>query len=628
MGALTLNSCVDDTENIGVTNVRQAKAAQIKAVADYNKSLAEKEMINANTIKAAKEAIAEYNNALAKAEEARAAVRQAEAEGKAAEAEQAKIDLQKAEMDLENYAKVVELAAAKLDQQLLNWQMNIVQAKKDLADAIKKAQPDEATELQKLLDKYTEVSGKLSAAQVSLERTKLNLEQAKAGLISTKEGYENLITGYQNDIKTLQEQITGKEDQLAVYEGYTDVTEAKKALDELSTQLTPLWDAYQNMLTAREVQNNKLDDAYTTMSNSAYVQDVRDLLGESPSTYWNITYTRNIDRETPDPWSISAYKDNWNAQTGVYEPIIITLFNGINADSKKGSIEYSYEEGQWVYTQSYDIYSNYYTPVKDGFTKLETAVKADIAAKEGKALTDAQTAQTTAKSAQTAAAAAKTAADAVLKAAKDAVTAAGNNATDVQKQAVKDAEADVEKKAGDLKDANDKLKEADDDVKDAQDNLAKANKQLADVKALYDTAIGGVSTNEANMKAYNEQSKKLAEAFIAAYKASNAYSEADNQYNAYNGIINRSGSQDILANINSLKADIEDLKEEITKKEAHIKDAQAELAKGDDPDKLKLIQEYESKITELENSITVLQKAYDIAKAALDAAMAEDAPAE
>ena len=48
LGALTLNSCVDDTESPSVTAVRQAKAEQIKSLADLNKAQAEAAIITAN----------------------------------------------------------------------------------------------------------------------------------------------------------------------------------------------------------------------------------------------------------------------------------------------------------------------------------------------------------------------------------------------------------------------------------------------------------------------------------------------------------------------------------------------------------------------------------------------------
>lgn len=630
MGALTLNSCVDDTENIGVTNVRQAKAEQIKAVADYNKSLAEAEMINANKIKAAQEAIAEYNNARAKAEEARAAYKQAQADKQAALAEQAKIELQRAEMDLQNYAKKVELAAKDLEYQLLVWQKSIVQAKMDLAKAIKEAQPDEAAELQALLKTYTDASEDLATAQAKLQRNRLTLEQMKAGLVTTKEGYEKLIDQYTKDIQDLNDQISEKEAELAVLDGYTNIAEAKKDLDALAEQLNPLAQTYFDKLTAEELLTNKLQEAYTTMEGSAYKQNVdktlyQNLIGDNWS--WYFTYERNILQNSSDPYSIVIYSGEWKQnEQGDWEPkVIIPLFNGKN--SKTEYIDYTYEEGQKVFTQSYPTYVNYYTPVKDGFTKFETAVKAGIKDNEEKALGDAKTAYTAKETAQKAAAAAKTAADAVLKAAQEAVTAAGENATEAQKQAVVDAKADVANKEAALKTANDQLADAAADQKRAQDALDKVNAKLAEIKALYDAAVADASSNEANMKAYNEVSLKLAEAKVALSKALNEYSNVYSKYSTLSRLIQNNG-QDILNSIETIKGKIERLKSDITKKEAQIKALQAELAKGDDPNTLYLIQELESQIADIEASIPVLQKKYDIAKAALDAAMAEDAPAE
>lgn len=60
LGALTLGACVDDNESASVTNVRNAKAEQLKAAAELDKAKAEAELIRANAEKAYREAEAEY----------------------------------------------------------------------------------------------------------------------------------------------------------------------------------------------------------------------------------------------------------------------------------------------------------------------------------------------------------------------------------------------------------------------------------------------------------------------------------------------------------------------------------------------------------------------------------------
>lgn len=54
LGALTLGACVDDNESQSVTDVRTAKAEQLRAMADLYKAQAEAELIYANAEKPTK----------------------------------------------------------------------------------------------------------------------------------------------------------------------------------------------------------------------------------------------------------------------------------------------------------------------------------------------------------------------------------------------------------------------------------------------------------------------------------------------------------------------------------------------------------------------------------------------
>lgn len=66
LGALTLGSCVDDNESASVTAIREAKAAQLSALANYQQAQADAEVILANAEAKVKEADAAYQAALAK----------------------------------------------------------------------------------------------------------------------------------------------------------------------------------------------------------------------------------------------------------------------------------------------------------------------------------------------------------------------------------------------------------------------------------------------------------------------------------------------------------------------------------------------------------------------------------
>ena len=70
LGALSLGACVDDNESQSVTDLRSAKAEQLRALANLSNAQAEAETIRANAEAALKEAQAAYKQALADQEDA------------------------------------------------------------------------------------------------------------------------------------------------------------------------------------------------------------------------------------------------------------------------------------------------------------------------------------------------------------------------------------------------------------------------------------------------------------------------------------------------------------------------------------------------------------------------------
>lgn len=613
LGGLALNSCVDDTESASVQEVRQAYAEKLQSLADLKKAQGEAEVIIANAEKAAQEAIDNYNRAQAKVQEAEAAYQQALAEQNQALAEQEKINLQKAQMDLANYAKEVEKRAAELEYQLIKQQQAIVEAKKDLEDKIKECEPDKAKELQDLLTAYTKASTKLIDKQRTLAQKRIELAQYKAGIVSADKIVEKEIADLKNDISTWVSENEAAQKQIETYEQYTDIIKAQEALTEAKAQKEVLEDIRGNKYAAYQLLNMKQQGASNTLSNSAYVQNVNKLAAANQIEKWSFgwLYFNNV-------YGLYAKK------TGK-DPIAL-----FTTTSKENIIEYSYVEGQKVNEFTYWTYSTFDSPVKDGFAAYEKAVKADIAANQGAKLTAKQSEYTVAETAQKAAASAKASADAVLKAAKDAVEAAGNNVTEAQKQAVKDAEGEVAKKEAALTTANSNLTTADNAVKTAQKALDDVNKQLADNKALYDTAVADVAANEANIKAYNEALQAQSQAYVDYRIANNNYNLKASECTALENILNDpyNPKKDITSEIAALKEQIKTNNGLIATANAQIAEKEAQLAAGETPDQLIDIQEKEAEIAQLETEVNVLQKKVDLAKAALDAAMAEDAPAE
>ena len=613
LGGLALNSCVDDTESASVQEVRQAHAEKLQSLADLKKAEAQAAIITANAEKVAQEAIDNYNRALAKAQEAEAAYQKALADGEAVRAEEAKINAEKARMDLENYAKQVEVSAAELEWRLLEQQKQIVIAKKALEDKIKESEPNKAKELQELLDTYSSYAEALRTKQSTMAQEKIRLAQLKAGLVTAKEVLEAQIATQQNNITDWE--ADNAEDQAAIdtYMKYTSILDAEKAMKAAQEEANVLSSVYSNKYAAYQLQVMKRNDANSTLRNSAYVQNVRKLLSTTSIENWSIGM-----RTVKNVYGMYATK------TGK-DPIMI--FSGNYYETKY--VDYSNAEGLTVNSVSYTVYPTYYDPAKDGFANYEKAVKADIEANQGAVLTAAKTEYTKKENAQKTAATAKETADAALKAAQAVVTTAGDNATEAQKQAVKDAQVVVTTAKADLDTANAELATAKTAVDTAQKALDNVNKQLAANKALYDAAVAGAATNEANMKAYNEASLTTAKARVESNIANYNWSVKNSEYWALYNIVNNSevgGS--VQEKIDDLQANIDQRNNDIKEANETIAEIQAKLDAGDDPSSLIDIQELEAQIATMETEVTVLQKKVDLAKAALDAAMAEDAPAE
>lgn len=112
LGSTTLTSCVDDNESASVTAIRDAKAAQLNALANYHNAQAESEKIKA-------EAEAAINKAEAAIREAQAQMQQAKADS-VSQVMVTNIEAAKvlAEKNLAEQQKKLEIAKAELIAEL------------------------------------------------------------------------------------------------------------------------------------------------------------------------------------------------------------------------------------------------------------------------------------------------------------------------------------------------------------------------------------------------------------------------------------------------------------------------------------------------------------------------------
>lgn len=228
LGSTTLTSCVDDNESASVTAIRDAKAAQLNALANYQQAQADAEKIIS---------------------EAKAAIKNAEAKAKEIQNE---IDSLKLEKKKATIATEIEAAQAKAEAELMKQQAALEAAKAALIRASE--QTDIATQwkINNLMDYanaimyggnyilstdgYNNVSANIDPSQ-SIAGTgglQSQLITKKGELIGAKYNLEDGKITLTDLLNEENQKLAYNQALLAEYEKYNNSTkeDAKKALDE------------------------------------------------------------------------------------------------------------------------------------------------------------------------------------------------------------------------------------------------------------------------------------------------------------------------------------------------------------------------------------------------------------
>ncbi len=490
LGALTLNSCVDDTESPSVTAVRQAKAEQIKSLADLNKAQAEAAIITANATAEAQKAQAELAKAQAEYAKAQAAYQMAQAEYQNAQTEtekaraqqamaQAEEAMARAQYEKQRYANLLQELAGQLEINLLNQKADMLAAKKAYQQAIQDNDDATRIRLSELFRVYREAQEEVFKANQTLAGYEIDLARLKAGLDTSAEVYANLIQDENDNITGWQEDILEAQTYIDTWKNFS-VADAKKDLpavwQEVLTLDTKQKDAAKVVLDATNANNA----AWKTLTGSAYMAAVNDLKPYNGNINYisgNIQIKWVSEQENGAPKDARGYycafiqeieyiyiPNEWgygNWEEKVLSETYIPLFTNASYTNE----ELTYElvgTSDWNSgivsegSESYYEYSSYYDLVPGSVEKVIAAVAATQEsdkkwlADATKALEDAQKAQEDAqkaydnsvkleKAAQDADAAVETANKAV-EAAQKVVDEAGDKATEAQKKALADAE--------------------------------------------------------------------------------------------------------------------------------------------------------------------------------------------
>lgn len=576
VGALSLGSCVDNNESASVTAVRNAKAEQLKGLANLANAQAEAATIEANADAALKQAQAEYHKANAEYQKAQAAWTDARTETEKANAQAAQAN---AMIAMANAQEKVKQIAAESEIQLLNLKTQAIQAQAAYEKALLNQANQNIDELSQLYNTYKNYSDQLLTAQQDLADAKVILTQYQAQIINDAQFRKAQIAQNNEQIAKYEQNIVAANAQIDVYTKYTSA-DAQPAYDAARAELTDLEQA-------RTAANNALSAAGMTkynasraLSGSAYVQNINKMKTTSVAGI----YVTLVDDDKANGRPTDA-EGNWCAVTADKDgkTVYIPLFNDIVTEDET----FAYEPTPGMATReiSYTVYKSNYDLIAGGFKAYQTAIATSIDNNQGKALKDTQTAY---KAAQT-----------TLAAAQDAVTKAGDKATDEQKAALEQAKAAA--------DAALTAQNA------AEDALEAVNKEVADVTEIIKNIEATANANTANVKAYNDADLAYAKATAAYNQASKAVTEKQLEMNALINILNSSSSAEY--NINTLKSSINYYNEQISNLKKDI------IALENSTDDDKLIGSQEATIANLEQQITVLEKQVETAKATLEAAI-------
>ena len=293
--ALLLSSCVTNEESASVTNIRDAKAEQLKSIAALNNAeaaaakvlaeaeaaykAAEAELKKAEAAKLAADAenekvVAEAQAELLKAQAALEAAKAAQIEeeiekakleydalkaeyaARIAQAEKAKAEAEKAKADA---IAAMELAKVTAEKALVDAQKELAQSKKDLQDKLDELEVTNAETIEALYTSYISALNAYNQAKQNVSTVKGYVDYYKADLLTNEEALAALLESYESDIEEYVNAIALAEAKIATLEEYKGVPaeEIRAALVEANANHFALDQAY---LAAAEVAADMAND--------------------------------------------------------------------------------------------------------------------------------------------------------------------------------------------------------------------------------------------------------------------------------------------------------------------------------------------------------------------------------
>lgn len=310
LGALTLGACVDDNESASVTEVRHAKAEQLKSIAAMNNAQAEATLKLAEAEAKLKEQDAALKKAMADKAAAEAEIKALEAQmaadaydaelaARLAQAEQKKIT---AEYQIKFQQGEIDKLALTLQTALANLQNQLLQAQKDLKDKEDIIADAELQKLNDLADEYALVLGTYTTTSQSVFNEKANLAALEAGLKDWEKSIAADVAKEELSIQLYQKQI----DALKEYTNYSgNVDELKLKLEDArntyniaNDNFTGLRHAYEAISIAELRAEKNVDALYEAVQENALLSLKRNYFLHDVNFYDYIPFDYSLDYKT------------------------------------------------------------------------------------------------------------------------------------------------------------------------------------------------------------------------------------------------------------------------------------------------------------------------------------------
>ena len=591
-GVMTFSGCVDDKESASVTAVREAKAAQLSALAALSNAQAANQQALADTENALREAKVAYETAKAAYQQALADKANSEAQAAAARAQQQMADAQ----------NEIQRLANDLEKMAIQHKIDMLDLQTQYEAALKKADDDSQALLGGLYMAYQTAATNLLNAQQDIAQQKIDLAKLQAGLVDSEEAKQLMINKENRKIASAEQTIAEWKAKLEVFEAQKAPEEAKA---ELVTEKAALSQLAQDKAKASEAAgkaSEEMNDARSDIYDQKYHGLAMDVTG---GTYGNF-----IDEEGNPTGAFGdfIYLQGYE-ETALGKPVEATVDTyWFSTTDDKGNTTYTAVMNRMIQktvtktettapgvesTNTYEAYPTYYYQLNaEGVKAYVAAIKANVTKNEGKA----------------------------LEAANKALAAQQKVVADLEKAEIKDEAA--------IEEAKSMLPDLQANVNTAKAALDKANAQVAAIQAAFDTMAAEAANWTATVEAYNAASEAYCDAQFVCEKAEDAYGLQNAKVRALEAVVRGNVIVD-----DGLTMTFDDAIEYAERQIAnainmisHAKQdiANIEIAEDDQLTAL-AIERLEAEIAIAEAEIPALEKIVADTKAALDAATAAQA---